>query len=148
MTTSSSARSQEEIAGFVVVVFGLAFMGLLPWPERLVAPGLLSGARRSRSNILLGGEFTLVNGILRRGVAKIRGNDRQARFYGIAVVGNTARVSFVSTPGINYILQASSNLVSWTSLSTNNAPGDTLTLVDPAANLHKKRFYRVRQAGQ
>src|SRR5205807_824575 len=44
-------------AGFVVVVFGLAFMGLLPWPERLVAPGLLSGARRSRSNVLLGGAF-------------------------------------------------------------------------------------------
>jgi len=50
-------RSQEEIAGFVVVVFGLAFMGLLPWPERLVAPGLMSGARRSRSNVLLGGAF-------------------------------------------------------------------------------------------
>jgi cytochrome c-type biogenesis protein len=50
-------RSQQEIAGFVVVVFGLAFMGLLPWPERLVAPGLLSGARRSRSNVLLGGAF-------------------------------------------------------------------------------------------
>jgi cytochrome c-type biogenesis protein len=50
-------RSQEEIAGFVVVVFGLAFMGLLPWPERLVAPGLLTGARRSRSNVLLGGAF-------------------------------------------------------------------------------------------
>ena len=32
-------------------------MGLLPWPERLVAPGLLSGARRSRSNVLLGGAF-------------------------------------------------------------------------------------------
>src|SRR5918912_454301 len=50
-------RSQEEIAGFVVVVFGFAFMGLLPWPERLVAPGLLTGARRSRSNVLLGGAF-------------------------------------------------------------------------------------------
>jgi cytochrome c-type biogenesis protein len=50
-------RSQEEIAGFVVVFFGLAFMGLLPWPERLVAPRLLSGARRSRSNVLLGGAF-------------------------------------------------------------------------------------------
>lgn len=50
-------RSQEEIAGFVVVVFGLAFMGLLPWTERLVAPGLLTGARRSRSNLLLGGAF-------------------------------------------------------------------------------------------
>jgi cytochrome c-type biogenesis protein len=52
-----SATSQQEIAGFVVVVFGLAFMGLLPWPERLVAPGLMSGARRTRSNILLGGAF-------------------------------------------------------------------------------------------
>jgi cytochrome c-type biogenesis protein len=52
-----SATSQQEIAGFVVVVFGLAFMGLLPWPERLVAPGLLTGARRTRSNVLLGGAF-------------------------------------------------------------------------------------------
>ena len=52
-----SAKSQQEIAGFVVVVFGLAFMGLLPWPERLVAPGLMSGARRTRSNVLLGGAF-------------------------------------------------------------------------------------------
>ena len=52
-----STTSQQEIAGFVVVVFGLAFMGLLPWPERLVAPGLMSGARRTRSNVLLGGAF-------------------------------------------------------------------------------------------
>ncbi|PYJ06938.1 MAG: hypothetical protein DMF06_17050 [Verrucomicrobia bacterium] len=99
-------------------------------------------------NILIGGEFTLVNGISRRGIAKIRGNDREARFYKIELVGSTARVSFTSTPGVNYILQASSNLVSWASISTNNAPGDTLTIVDPAANLHKKRFYKVRQAGQ
>ena len=99
-------------------------------------------------NILLGGEFTLVNGILRRGVAKIRGNDREARFYSIAMIGSTAQVSFSSTPGVNYILQASSNLINWVSLSTNNASADTLTIVDPAANLHKKRFYKVRQAGQ
>jgi cytochrome c-type biogenesis protein len=52
-----SSTSQQEIAGFVVVVFGLTFMGLLPWPERLVAPGLLTGARRTRSNVLLGGAF-------------------------------------------------------------------------------------------
>src|SRR6059058_1076598 len=52
-----SWKSQQEIAGFIVIVFGLAFAGLLPWPERLVAPGLLSGARRTRSNVLLGGAF-------------------------------------------------------------------------------------------
>ena len=52
-----SWRSQQEIAGFVVIVFGLAFMGLLPWPERLVAPSLVSGARRRGSSVLLGGAF-------------------------------------------------------------------------------------------
>jgi cytochrome c-type biogenesis protein len=52
-----SWRSQQEIAGFVVIVFGLAFIGLLPWPERLVAPGLVSGARRRGSSVLLGGAF-------------------------------------------------------------------------------------------
>jgi cytochrome c-type biogenesis protein len=48
-----------EIAGFLVVVLGLAFMGLLPWTERLLAPGLLTGARRSGSSLLLGGAFGL-----------------------------------------------------------------------------------------
>jgi cytochrome c-type biogenesis protein len=52
-----SWRSQQEIAGFVLIVFGLAFAGLLPWPEQLVAPGLVSGARRRGSSMLLGGAF-------------------------------------------------------------------------------------------
>jgi cytochrome c-type biogenesis protein len=50
-------RSQQEIAGFVVIVFGLAFMGLFPWPERLIAPGLLTGARARGSSALLGAAF-------------------------------------------------------------------------------------------
>jgi cytochrome c-type biogenesis protein len=52
-----SQRAQTEIAGFVLVVLGLAFVGLLPVPERVVAPGLLSGARRRGSGALLGGAF-------------------------------------------------------------------------------------------
>src|ERR1041385_7939016 len=54
-----SARSQTELAGFVLVVLGLAFVGLLPLPERLVAPGLLSQARRRGSGALLGGAFAV-----------------------------------------------------------------------------------------
>jgi cytochrome c-type biogenesis protein len=50
---------QLEIAGFVLVVLGLVFMGLLPWPERMVAPGLLTGARRQGSTVLLGGAFAV-----------------------------------------------------------------------------------------
>ena len=51
--------TQTEIAGFVLVVIGLAFVGLLPWPARTVAPGLLQGARRTGSSALLGGAFAV-----------------------------------------------------------------------------------------
>jgi cytochrome c-type biogenesis protein len=54
-----SGNAQNEIAGFILVVVGLAFMGLLPVPERLLAPGLLGGARRRGSGFLLGGAFAV-----------------------------------------------------------------------------------------
>ena len=50
---------RSELAGFVLVVLGLAFVGLLPWPERLVAPSLLAGARRRGSSALLGAAFAV-----------------------------------------------------------------------------------------
>jgi cytochrome c-type biogenesis protein len=50
---------QLEIAGFVLVVLGLVFMGLLPWPERVIAPGLLTRSRRTGSSVLLGGAFAV-----------------------------------------------------------------------------------------
>src|ERR687888_896071 len=50
---------QLELAGFVLVVLGLVFMGLLPWPERVVAPGLLMRARGAGSSVLLGGAFAV-----------------------------------------------------------------------------------------
>ena len=49
----------ERVSGFVLVVFGLAFMGLLPWPERLLGAGLVQGARRRGSSVLLGGAFAI-----------------------------------------------------------------------------------------
>jgi cytochrome c-type biogenesis protein len=54
-----SANAQTEIAGFVLVVLGLAFVGLLPVPERIFAPGLLTGARRRGSGALLGAAFAV-----------------------------------------------------------------------------------------
>jgi len=50
---------QLELAGLILVVIGLTFIGILPWPERLLAPGLLTGARRRNSNILLGAAFAV-----------------------------------------------------------------------------------------
>lgn len=50
---------RAELAGFVLVVLGLAFLGLLPWPERIVAPGLLGRARGRGSSALLGAAFAV-----------------------------------------------------------------------------------------
>lgn len=52
-----SQRLLLEIAGFIIVVLGLAFLGLIPWPERVLAPTLLVQARSRRSNVLIGGAF-------------------------------------------------------------------------------------------
>jgi cytochrome c-type biogenesis protein len=52
-------RTQTEFAGFLLIVIGLGFVGLLPWPERTFAPGLLTGARRRGSSVLLGGAFAV-----------------------------------------------------------------------------------------
>jgi cytochrome c-type biogenesis protein len=54
-----SGSAQTDVAGFVLVVLGLAFVGLLPVPERVIAPGLLVGARRRGSSALLGGAFAV-----------------------------------------------------------------------------------------
>jgi len=53
------AQRRNEMAGFFLVALGLAFMGLLPWPERIMAPGLLEGARKSGSSALLGAAFAV-----------------------------------------------------------------------------------------
>lgn len=47
-----------ELAGLLLVVFGLAFAGLLPWPERMVAPSLVARARNG-SSALLGAAFAV-----------------------------------------------------------------------------------------
>jgi cytochrome c-type biogenesis protein len=49
----------EQVAGFVLIVFGLAFMGFLPWPQRLLGAGLVQDARRRGSGFLLGGAFAV-----------------------------------------------------------------------------------------
>ena len=54
-----SDETRQAFAGFILVVAGLAFMGLLPGTERLVAGGLLQGARRTGSRVLLGGAFAV-----------------------------------------------------------------------------------------
>ena len=54
-----SEETRQAIAGFILVVAGLAFLGVLPGTDRIVGGGLLQGARRSGSRFLLGGAFAV-----------------------------------------------------------------------------------------
>lgn len=49
----------ERISGFVLIVFGLAFMGLAPWAELYLGSTLAQRARRRGSSVLLGGAFAV-----------------------------------------------------------------------------------------
>ncbi len=51
--------TMKKLAGFVLVVLGLALAGLLPWPERMLAPGAIGRARASGSRALLGAAFAV-----------------------------------------------------------------------------------------
>jgi len=57
ITSTFNQTQQAEVAGVVLVALGLVFLGLLPWPERVLAPGLLTTASRRGSSALLGAAF-------------------------------------------------------------------------------------------
>jgi cytochrome c-type biogenesis protein len=58
-----SSERQAELAGIFLVILGLSFLGLLPWPQRVLAPGLLTRAREQGSGVLLGAAFAVCAGV-------------------------------------------------------------------------------------
>jgi uncharacterized repeat protein (TIGR01451 family) len=60
--------------------------------------------------------------------------------------GGLVEITVTGEPNMSYILQASTDLSSWTSVSTNTATGGTFKYVDPNSQTISHRFYRaVRQ---
>ena len=58
---------------------------------------------------------------------------------------NLFELGFAGVTGSNYVLQASTNLINWTPISTNNATTNFFNLLDPDATNFQERFYRVLQ---
>jgi hypothetical protein len=62
----------------------------------------------------------------------------------VRVVDGAFRFTLRGVPGGVYFLQASTDLIKWTTISTNTLPdGGTLRISDPDAQLFDKRFYRA-----
>jgi hypothetical protein len=59
-------------------------------------------------------------------------------------LSNTSfQFTYGTTPGANYIVQRSGDLINWSSLATNNAAGNQATFTDSAASANAN-FYRVK----
>jgi hypothetical protein len=62
---------------------------------------------------------------------------------GTTSINGIQQVTVTGPPGVNYIIEATSDLTHWSALQTNTLP---MTCVDPVAAQSGLRFYRTIQA--
>jgi Immunoglobulin I-set domain len=63
---------------------------------------------------------------------------------GTGMVANGFKLQLSGPSGSNYVIQASSDLAHWTSISTNAAPTGSVSYTDTAATNLPFRYYRVK----
>jgi len=66
-------------------------------------------------------------------------------FTSVSYLANQLQLGFMGVTGSNYVLQATTNLTTWTPIATNTAVTNGFDFFDPAATSFPLRFYRVRQ---
>jgi Immunoglobulin I-set domain len=62
---------------------------------------------------------------------------------GLALGANGFQVQLSGPAGSNFVIQISSNLENWISISTNPAPAGSVTYLDTSATTNTVRFYRA-----
>jgi hypothetical protein len=60
------------------------------------------------------------------------------------IVSKGFKIQFSAPTGSNIVIQASSNLQSWTSISTNTVVGGSVSYTDTTATASSSRFYRAK----
>lgn len=95
--------------------------------------------------IVIGGKFTTVNGIPRNHIARLHaGPTPFANFrftsFGFGPEGFHGQLK---GPPATYVLEASSNLINWEGVSTNNSSTGMVDFTDSQASDFSRRFYRA-----
>lgn len=118
----------------------------------------LDGTLPTSSSFLYSGPFTLTNSATVMANAFESGFNNSVAANATFIIGTPIlftsegfltngifQLGFSGVAEHNYVLQATTNLVDWTSLNTNSAPTNFFNLVDPGASNYPYRFYRVLQ---
>jgi hypothetical protein len=66
-----------------------------------------------------------------------------AHLSGTYTAGGQFQLAVVAQSGVEYVVQGSTNLTSWVSLSTNNSATGTFTFIDTTTPAPQNRFYRT-----
>jgi uncharacterized delta-60 repeat protein len=114
-------------------------------PGRGADNTVYSVALEPDGKVVIGGAFTMVNGFLRNGVARLNGDQPVVQFAAAGMGSGGPVFNLKTTPGGVYVIDATTDLVSWLPLSTNWASGYNLIFTDPSAHGLNQRFYRARR---
>ena len=99
-------------------------------------------------DIILGGDFTLINGFARRGVARLFGDNVAAMTppqfaTSLQFTNGAFTANFSALAGRTYVIEGSADLFNWTPLGTNMAASAMQSFTDPSPP-GNYRFYRAR----
>ena len=95
-------------------------------------------------NVIIAGDFTSITGVPRQGVARLRAADpAPLALGGFAQGGGQFAITVPTQAGKTYVLEASRNLITWTSIATNTAMGGTWMFTDANMATTEARFFRV-----
>lgn len=99
--------------------------------------------------IVIGGDFTQVNGFDCRGVALLYGDPLAPVFTSItALPDKTVRLELQVSPGYVYAIETSTNLINWTPILTNSASGTMLIITDTNIIGESLKFYRAKEVNR
>src|SRR6185503_21118566 len=84
--------------------------------------------------VVIGGAFTMVNGFIRNGVARLNGDQPVVQFAAASMGGSGPVFNLRTTPGGLYVIDATTDLVHWAPLSTNRASSYNLIFTDSSGH--------------
>src|SRR5262249_35748558 len=97
----------------------------------------------SDEQILVGGNFTVFNGIAGGSVVRLNGGELFVIQSLTKQLDGATELVFTAPVAGGYVLEASADLSHWTVLSTNSVVTGTTKLVEPAALGVERQFYRM-----